>query len=338
MYDSRNIRVPKKLTKANILELVSESYIIRHYMGFDFKLGKAYSSPLREDSNPSFVLYMAGNGSIKFKDFNGLSGNCFDLVMHIHNVDFKEALSIIDKDLGLKLSHTSAYPSSSPKRVVYNVEKQENRKKLIQFKPQVFTKFDLDYWAAYNINAETLNKYNVYSGKFIFLDKKLILRYAYTQPIFCYKFPSGSVKVYRPLNTDIKWLSNTTELDIQGETQLPEKVDCLIITKSLKDVMVLDSLGYSAIAPQSENTKTQYEKMVEIIKSKQVKFITIIFDNDQSGRNGAQELNEYLRSEFDSIITIDVLFVERQKDISDLIKAEGEGSAVEFLKNVKCQK
>jgi hypothetical protein len=33
-----------------------------------------------------------------------------------------------------------------------------------------------------------------------------------------------------------------------------------------------------------------------------------------------------------------MLFVERQKDISDLIKAEGEDSAVEFLKNVKCQK
>jgi len=307
-------------------------------MGFDFKLGKAYSSPLREDSNPSFVLYMAGNGNIKFKDFNGLSGNCFDLVMYIYNVDFKEALRIIDRDLGLKLSDTSVYPSSFPKRVVYNVEKQENCKKLIQFKPQVFTKFDLDYWAAYNIDLETLNKYNVYSGKFIFLDKKLILRYAYTQPIFCYKFPSGSVKVYRPLNTDIKWLSNTTEFDIQGEAQLPEKIDCLIITKSLKDVMVLDSLGYPAIAPQSENTKTQYEKMVEIIKSKQVKFITIIFDNDQSGRNGAQELNAYLRSEFNSMITIDVLFVERHKDISDLIKAEGEDSAVEFLKNIKCQK
>lgn len=55
----------------------------------------------------------------------------------------------------------------------------------------------------------------------------------------------------------------------------------LVITKSLKDVMVLYEYGISAIAPCSENefvTESQYER----IKNK-YKRVWLLYDNDRPG-------------------------------------------------------
>ena len=62
-------------------------------------------------------------------------------------------------------------------------------------------------------------------------------------------------KIYRPLASKYtKWRTNLTTSDVQGLAQIPEKGDLLIITKSLKDVMVLYEMGYTAISAASETT------------------------------------------------------------------------------------
>ena len=77
MYDLSKIKEYEPVSKENILRLVSEEEIFRHFLGYDFKIGKTYKSPLREDNNPSFNVYYNPYGELRFKDFNGYQGSCF---------------------------------------------------------------------------------------------------------------------------------------------------------------------------------------------------------------------------------------------------------------------
>jgi hypothetical protein len=54
---------------------------------------------------------------------------------------------------------------------------------------------------------------------------------------------------------------------IHGSTGLTYTSDTLIITKSLKDVMVLNELGYEAISPMAENVIIS-EELINSYKEK----------------------------------------------------------------------
>ena len=182
-----------------------------------------------------------------------------------------------------------------------------------------FTEKDMVFLGSYNITKETLEKYNVFSAKYIFLDKNLILRYNNYNPIYCYKFDS-TIKVYRPFANkgEYKWMSNVTKDDIQGYNALDTTKDILIVTKSLKDVMCLHEMGYASIAPQAEGNRNQYEAIDTIAMS--FDKVIILFDNDDTGIKGAKSLHEYLS------VDSKVVFIENIdniKDISDHVKEYG---------------
>lgn len=62
---------------------------------------------------------------------------------------------------------------------------------------------------------------------------------------------------------------------------LPKSGDAIVITKSLKDIMVLYELGIPAIAPISENcylTEAQHNKLV-----KRFDKVVLFYDNDRAG-------------------------------------------------------
>ena len=133
-------------------------------------------------------------------------------------------------------------------------------------------------------------------------------------------------KIYRPYNkVNEKWLTNCTITDIQGYEQLPNSGDLLIITKSLKDVMTLYSLGYTAIAVNSENTLIPKIIMSDI--KKRFKKIIVFFDNDKSGIDGA--------TKFCKEFSIPNMQTPEggAKDISDFIKAYNITKTLKFIKN-----
>jgi len=328
MYNLGNISEPTPITKDNILRLISEEDIMRYYVGFEFEVGRAYRSPLREDSSPSFALYYTRQGSIRFKDFNGDQGNCFDFVILKTGLNFIDSLKLIVQDFNLNLGTNT--PTVFPKEVVSVYKpKVVTKDRLIQFKPQQYTNVDKQYWSKYGLGRVDLEKYNVFSAQFIYLDKQLIGTYSTYNPIYCYKFNGKHVKVYRPLSTASgKWLSNVDEKDLQGFEQLDmSKEDLIIITKSLKDVMCLNKMGYQAVAPQSENTRTQYE-LIQKVSSYYDK-VVILFDNDEAGKRGAQSLAEYLGENCKCIY-----MPNDTKDISDYIVKYGIDNASTLLKDL----
>ena len=322
-YDSTKIKEYKKLTKENILKEISEEEIMRHYLAFEFEIGRMYNSPFRDDNIPSFNIYYSEYQELRFKDFNGTQGTCFDLVMIIKNCNFYEALININDEFGLCLGG-----KDNKKKISYKKFKAKtiDKKCLIQFKPQRFTEVDREYWGRYSITKSTLEYFNVYSAKYVYMNKQLLFRYTNYSPIYCYKF-EDKVKVYRPLQPKgvYKWLSNAKMDTIQGHAQLIYEQDTLIITKSLKDVMCLWELGYESIAPQAETTHLDETILASIVK--EYKYIYILFDNDLAGIFGAETLQK-------TIPGSKVIYISLEKDISDVIDLHGVNVASELIKNL----
>lgn len=107
------------------------------------------------------------------------------------------------------------------------------------------------------------------------------------------------------------------------------KTNDLVITKSLKDVMVLYEYGITAIAPCSENvfvTETQYDRL-----KKKYKNIYLFYDNDEPGIKAMCKIKKQFRD-------LKIMFLPRHggdKDISDFRKRHGNKRTIELINKVK---
>lgn len=88
-------------------------------------------------------------------------------------------------------------------------------------------------------------------------------------------------RIYMPGNRKHKFVSNWKSFRLQGAHMLPKSGDAIVITKSLKDVMVLYEFGIPAIAPISENcylTDAQHNKLINKFNK-----VVLFYDNDYAG-------------------------------------------------------
>lgn len=90
----------------------------------------------------------------------------------------------------------------------------------------------------------------------------------------------------------------------------------MIITSSLKDVMVLHKLGYNAIAPQSENSS--FPKNLKEDLEKRFDNIVLFFDADDPGVAAARDFCSRTGYRW---FTIPDRY--HSKDISDCVTAHG---------------
>ena len=143
----------------------------------------------------------------------------------------------------------------------------------------------------------------------------------------------NSFKVYRPkskLKKD-KWRSGCGQYDIQGWTQLPDSGELLVITKSLKDIMVLSLFGIPSIAPHGENTLLPRNVVDEA--KKRFKRLIMLYDYDDGGLAGVKKMQE----EYDipyTFIPKHYLDIYGVKDISDHIKEFGRESTEKLIKDL----
>lgn len=127
-------------------------------------------------------------------------------------------------------------------------------------------------------------------------------------------------KIYAPYDKEHKFVSSFPRNYVEGMLQLEYKQDLLIITKSLKDVMVLHELGYEAVSPKSENTVIETDILSKL--EAQYKRIVVFFDNDLKHKG-----DEYPYPQIQ-------LPVNKAKDISDFIKLYGRIEAKNILKQL----
>lgn len=327
----------------NLLEVIKESFtdeeLFKFYFG-NFKMNQVYNSPLRNDNNPSFSFFWYNNNGIRAKDFGtGKMYSPIDYVMEMYSLTYKEALFKIcsdfniDESIAKKKYIVKPKDSSDPKDSIKVVTKNTEIKVI----PKKFNDADFAFWQTFGITKDTLKLYNVLSISKLWINKRSIV-IKKNELAFAYYFPKSShLKIYFPnrIKKD-KWFSNTNNLmDIQGYWQADIKnseTKLLILTSSLKEVMLLHEFGVKAMAINGEGNKF-HSDFIRHIK-KYCKNIKSLYDWDEKGELGA----DYLFDQYNipKISKPDYLNCkeDKTKDLSDAYKYCGKEKIKQFIDEI----
>lgn len=318
-----------RITKEYLLSKHSEEIYMTYYLGIPVKKG-LFKSPLRKDKSPTCSFYRNKSGELIFKDFNGsFYGNFVAVVMCKYGLTYYKALNQIAIDFGL----INGQPAKVKK--IPTVEKFiDTGTSDIRVEIKEYSKKELDWWKSFGITPEILNKYKVFSCKNIFLNGNLFITSSKDSMMFGYyegkKDGLEYWRIYFPKRTTYRFLSNTPSKLVQGYAQLPKKGKLLVITKSMKDCMVLHGLGISAIAPNSENLFIS-DKMLSDLKTR-FNHIVVFYDNDLPGISNMNKIKKEHPE-------LNYFWIPRKygaKDISDFYKMFGKDKTIEFIKeNIK---
>ena len=311
-----------EITKELLLEHNNEETYMAYYLGIPIKKG-LFISPLRIDHKPTCSFYKGRR--LYFKDF--ATGECLsfeNVVMKKYGCNYHEALEIIAKDFGI-------IKGNNPKAIPLQPIFKKDKKTTIQIEAKSFTNEELRWWEQFGITKNTLIKYRVYSCKTVFLNGNIESVYDPKCPSYGYYFGNSEDgrelwKIYYPFRKTFRFIGNIKTTTIQGYQQLPKKSKLLVITKSLKDVMLLFTLGIAAIAPQSE-TQFISDDVLNTLKTR-FKYIVLVFDNDQTGI----EFTNKIKRKYDWIIPMIIPRKYKAKDISDFYKMYGREKTILLIK------
>jgi len=321
-----------ELTREWILSRVSQEEIFQHYMGRPLNLATRFRSPLRNDKNPTCSMAYFG-GRLYYRDWSMPEAlDVFGFVQHKHRLSYRDALRHIADELDL----WEVEPSLEPTFLLDQPESQKSRKKEIAVKVQEFTAQDIDFLQSYGLTSAQTDKFRVFSLKYVWVGGQTYYIRQANDPALGYYFGTDEMKsqrwkiyFYRRHGDPNRprFLGNTNR--IAGWVQLPKSGEALVITKSLKDVMVLDLFGVPAISMQSETT-FPYPEIIDELRGRFNKIVSL-YDFDYAGINGAQKLKR--------VYGIPPLFLTNgrfgsvdygAKDISDYIR-DNSFSATEAL-------
>lgn len=300
------------ITKEEILERYSEEQLFKFYIPTFEKIGRMFFSSDREETQPSCSISRFPNGHLYFKDF-GTTDRAADIWGYVQRkfcCNFPQALEKIAGDLGLRPPVTLRM-NTSTQNIYRHTTHVTQPNTIIRIKKREWKTVDTDYWfGRYFIPRELVELYNVHpiSDFWINLHHVRAEKVAYSYDYYYYE-NTLLRKIYQPLaSKERKWFSNINTTVVQGIANIPKTADLLLITKSLKDVMILKLLGYPAVATNNESSwlpEQVWEKFKTRYKTK-----VILFDNDAAGiRNAAVFSEQY---DLKSII------VPAERDVTDV--------------------
>lgn len=322
------------LTKENIFSKVDEYTLFRTYCTPFKDIDVPFSSELREDTKPSCRITY--DGKLWYKDF-GNGKKAMDIIQYIcekYSCNFKEALNIINRDFSLGFKGTNDIihiPEIIKPVTISNPVFNKREDKIINVGRRNWNKKDIEFWNQFGISLKTLTFFRVFPIKYYVIKdstREIFIKTGeYSYCFFITREDSiDYLKIYSPFD-DFKWITNCRANHFQGYDQLPWLSDLLIITKSMKDVMVLYEYGYNAIAPQSENIyiDTHFFNLLK----KRFNRVIVFFDNDEAGIKANKKLSNSLD------INYFMLPIELgAKDISDYVKSYGFDSGKIIIKQL----
>jgi hypothetical protein len=312
MIQSRNSDA--HLHTDEILKKITEYDIFKYYCPNFKQLERKFCSDLREDKSPSVSITQWKN-RLWYKDFGHPehSFDCFSYICAKYACNFREALYLIDNDFNLNLSSfkTNGVYSMGRKAVTYDAQPEPKDQVQIKIRQRQWSKEDKNFWSNFMISKKTLLKFAVCPIDYCWIN------YTRFPCTLSYAFKIGSkYKIYSP-HEKFKWISNTRSGNVQGWAQLPENGNYVVLTSSLKDVMCLYELGFSAVALQSEMQMPE-ESFVKALKER-FKEVIIFYDNDfDNVNNPGQTMAEKICTSFD-LRNICIPSEFGVKDISDYI-------------------
>lgn len=320
-----NFTLDPKITKEFLLSKNSEETYMSYYLGVPVKKG-LFRSPLRSDNHNTCSFFRGRSGNLYFKDF--ATGQCLTfegVVMEKYHCTYPNALKIIAKDFGYIQS------SEVKKQEIKIQPKFEGEKEtFIQVEIKDFSESELKWWNSFGVTKQTLDKYKVYSIKTVFLNGNIYAQSTQHSPIYGYYFGKKENieqwRIYMPKRKEFRFIGNVSTKTIQGYKQLPDNGKLLVITKSMKDTMLLSSLGIPAVAPNSE-TQFVSEKLLDEFRER-FKNIVLLYDSDLTG---VRFMNK-IRKQYRDLIVCMIPRKYEAKDISDFYQKYGRSKTISLIK------
>lgn len=296
------------VTRTQILSITNTYDILNHFLRqyhnkSNLREGENIDNPLisHKQKTPSFNIYHSSKGirEWRYKDFTGMDGSAFDLVMNLYNVNFKESMNIIDKEMNLGLSGSKELAKEHKRSYVKKPEPvlTDDRNYDYVSKHVQFTSFDRSLFAQYGITRKGLRKYDVYCVSSFTAYNKDNKEYTFNrlpnQPIYEYRHEGWS-KIYMPFS-DIRFLTLGDKPDnyLFGYKQLPQLGDVLYLTGGEKDVMTLNAHGFHAVCLNSEESNPiNYPQLIKLLYGNNFKEKYILYDNDKTGIKQMKKLSK----------------------------------------------
>jgi hypothetical protein len=308
------------LPKEHILQLINQEHVFCTYLHIPSIPTGFFQSPIRKDQHPS-CSFKYINDRLYFRDWTQRKTlDCFDIVQELFGLSFMDALTKIVTDFDVDLTTIP---------IVTGIESDDYQKRKTNKQNITVDIQELDtqlkmYLSAVGITRKQTEKFKVFKAKNVYLNGKHIYTFTPIDPAIAYYFGTNEIgeqrwKIYFYTRTVKRFLCNTNR--IAGWVQLPTTHSNLIITKSLKDVMLLDRYGIPAIAGQSEYFDF-YERIIDELKQR-FKQITILYDNDKVGIEYAKLMSK--EHQLNYIIPPD-------KDLTDTFSKSGRTITSNFLK------
>lgn len=350
-------------TKDLILQRTRQGLdVFHHYIDEPFKPNKKFKNPLYQDTKASCHIYFNNKcGCYMMKDFGATeySGDCFWFVAAKENMDVKkdfvQVLRKIDRDMNLYImnddmprkavrenatrqSSTNTRPLHEPSLPPVSgdeSEKEPPAKAKIVFK--AFTQGELDFWQKYGITEQTLNRFQVRSGKSYSSIRKdgqpYTIRSSEKEPMYVYTTIDDVVKVYLPFSKNRFLYGRSADGEyVYGMGQLPASGNIIFITGGEKDVMSLAAHGFHAVCFNSE-TACPPTKIIENLYLR-FKHIVMLYDMDETGKKYSKKMVTDLAKYRVSRLELPLSGEKSEKDISDFFAM---GHTAEELETLICQ-
>lgn len=307
--------------KQNLLDLVSECTLAKHYLNVD-RIPCVIKSPVRIDNHPSLGLYTRDGRSVYYRDFaTGEKGSFLELLSKLWSLDYNQVIDRIYSDINNQFDTKIKVDLLGYNKT--NIHTLEESSTLLECKVRDWKNYDIEYWESYGITLDWLKYADVYpiSHKIIIKDNKRMVfpadKYAYTFVEF--KEGKTTHKFYQPFNKKgFKWQNNHDRSVISLWTKVPAKGDVVCICSSLKDALALwSNTGIPSLAVQGEGypiSQTAINNLKQRFKKQYV-----CLDNDIPGKKDAEKLVALT-----GFTNVEIPQFEGGKDISDYYKQFGK--------------
>lgn len=322
------VAVPKPDLKELVSSKLSEYDLYHYYLG-EFRLNTVMKSPFHKDRHPSFSVGTSASGRLYWRDYSSdEKGGPIDMVQKMYGLTYPQALQKIAQDFGLLVADGQQYKKivSSYQQPV--IEKQDT---LIHVTAAKWTKKALQYWEAYGIDQQQLQKEDIHNVSEWFLNRKR-QEIKLGENVFAYRYGETGFAIYMPdrSKTEGRWKKNISTSVIENEEEI-DKHDRIFITKAKKCRMCLSQILPGVISVQNETKSAFSDKLIEKLKDKEV---YIQYDSDSAGKRNSMALTKALG--YKHLNVPDMLLDEDIKDFSDWRKARGNYDEIlQFLKQKK---
>lgn len=301
---------------SSLLNEVNDYAIYTFFLGKEVEFKELINSPLRVDPRPTFNIYPAKEprwpDQIMFKDFNGETGNVFRFVQLFALYHFNatlDTLPAICDYIRQVMNLREGAPKYEMKMPEYSVESTH-----YSIKSMLFKKNHIEFWDDLGVKADMLNFYDTVAVQYLFNEHNEIIKNFGHTTTFAYLI-ADRFKLYQPYEENFKKFFNTCPMDyVQGYLQCQNKFDLLIVTKAMKDILVIQSHTpewIDIIAPHGEGYIISEKWLYWML---QYRRILILFDPDYAGVRGTNRLRKALKtSRFNQGTQVDYAFISTKR-------------------------